>query len=942
LAGHPELIEFVCEETMDRRDFLKTATTAAGAAATEQLLTPLLRADGGRQDSQRSNDKGAIVAPIAAADLRCESAMNPLGIEEASPRLSWILTSTEKGQRQSAYQILVASDEVKLRNEQADIWDSGKVVSDQSTQVVYHGPALSSRRRYFWKVRAWDKNHAAGPYSEPAWWEMALLSPQDWKAEWVGSLAGWPGRALYFRSDVATSKTIERARIYVSGLGYYELRLNGSKVGDHVLDPGVTDYAKRILYSTYDVTNELKNGPNTIGVIVGNGWYGVPRLILQCEINYADGSIDTVYTRQGWSSEHGGWRVTSGPTLENSIYGGETYDARLEKDGWDAPAQASQVRSMPIERTEGWAGIHSVPLPGGVLTAQAVNPIKVVDSLRPKSIGEPKPGVFVFDFGQNMAGWAHIQLSGGKGTRVVLKFGEMVLQDGIIDQTNLFTAAATDVYILKGQGTESWEPRFTYHGFRYVQVEGFPGKPNFDTLTARVVRSSVEPSGSIETSSDLINSIQKMVRWTEASNLHSIPTDCPQRSERMGWMNDLTVRAEEAIYNFNMSRFYPKFLNDINDTQSADGAISDTVPYGWGLRPADPVSTSYLLLGWFAYQHYGDTRVLAEHFDGFSAWTDFLHSKTKDGIVAYGYYGDWSPPKAFAIANSPVAKDTPREFMSTGYLFYDARLLSQMAKALGKMEAEAKYAKMAEEVAASFNSKYWNESAGGYGSNNESMNSFALFLGVVPKDKVQRAVASLVKAVKENGDHLTTGNLCTKYVLESLTKYGYGELAFQVATRESYPSWGNMLANGATTLWERWESLTGPGMNSHNHPMMGSVSAWFHKYLGGINPDPDEPGFKRVVIRPNLLGDLTWVRAEYESPYGVIRSFWSKDNGTLTVKCTVPVNTTARVFIPARDAASITVGERAAAMAEGVKLLGMQEGASVLEVGSGDYEFVVK
>ena len=673
-------------------------------------------------------------------------------------------------------------------------------------------------------------------------------------------------------------------------------------------------------------------------------WYAVYGI--GSPVIYTDGSVDTVFTNQRFSPEQGGvWVVTCGPILDNSLYDGETYDARLEKDGWDLPAGASRIRSKAIKRTEGWAGIHSVPLPGGVLTAQAVNPIKIVDSLRPEAMSEPKPGVFIFDIGQNMAGWAHIQVSGPRGTRVVLKFGERLLKDGTIDQTNLFTAAATDVYILKGKGAESWEPRFTYHGFRYVQLEGFPGKPTLDTLTAKVVRSSVEPCGTIETSNDLINRIQKMVWWTEASNLYSIPTDCPQRSERMGWMNDLTVRAEEAIYNFDMSRFFPKFLNDIHDTQCADGAITDTVPYGWGRRPADPVSTSYLLLGWFAYQHYNDTHVLAEHFDGFKAWTDFLHSKTKDNIVTYGYYGDWSPPKAFAIAgsegSSALSKFTPLDYMSTGFLYYDAWLLSHMAETLGKEEDKARYTEMAKEVAAAINRKYWNESAGGYGSNNEAMNSFALFLGIVPESRVQRVVASLVNAVHKNGDHLSTGNLCTKYVLEALTKHGHGDLALKIATQETYPSWGYMLANGATTLWERWENLTGPGMNSHNHPMMGSVSSWFHKYLGGINPDPDMPGFKRIIIRPYLLGDLRWARAEYKSHYGLIRSFWSRDNGNLTLKFTIPANTTARLYIPARKEASIAVGGKQAVMAEGVKFLGTQEGTSVFEVGSGDYEFAV-
>lgn len=923
---------------MDRRDFLKTATTVAGVAATEGLVNPLLRAESMRHDD------GSKAGGVQVAELRCESTVNPLGIDSRAPRLSWILTSPKKGQRQTAYQILVASDEGKLRNNQADIWDSGKIISEQSTQVAYPGPALDARRRYFWKVRAWDKDGEASPYSEIAWWEMALLSPEDWKAEWIGHLAAWPGRALYFRAELPISKAVECARIYVSGLGYYELRLNGSKVGDHVLDPGVTDYNKRILYSTYDVTGQLKQGPNTIGVIVGNGWYGVPRLILQCEVTYADGSVETVYSHKGGFQRGGRWFVTSGPILENSVYGGETYDARLEKDGWDVPTDAADLRKMRFDRSEGWAPIYNVPSPGGLLTAQTVNPIKIVDSIRPKSVSEPKPGIYVFDIGQNMAGWAQLQVIGEPGTRVVLKFAEMLLKDGTVDQSNLYIATATDVYILKGKGTEWWEPRFTYHGFRYIQLEGFPGKASLDTVTARVVRSSVEPAGTIETSDDLINRIQKMVWWTEASNLYSIPTDCPQRSERLGWMNDLTVRAEEAIYNFNMSRFYPKFLSDIRDSQTDDGAIPDTVPYGMGSRPADPVSTSYLLLAWLSYQHYNDTRVLAQHFDGFRAWTDFLYNKTKNNIVTYGYYGDWSPPKAFAVPASmgsgAESKNTPLEFMSTGYLYYDAKLVSQMAEVLGKRDDQTKYAKIAQQVAASFNSKYWNEAAGGYGSNNEAMDSLALFLGIVPEDRVQRVLASLVKAVHDNGDHLSTGNLCTKYVLEALTNYGRGDLAYKIATQETYPSWGYMLANDATTLWERWEPLTGAGMNSHNHPMMGSVSSWFHKYLGGINPDPERPGFKRIVIRPYLLADLKSVRAEYQSQYGPIRSSWSRENGKLTLKVTVPVNTTARVYVPAVDGTSITVGREQADSAEGVKSLGRQAGAWVFEVGSGDYEFV--
>ncbi len=884
-------------------------------------------------------------AEITVTGSRCESEVNPLGIEVVEPHLSWLLTSSQRGQKQTAYQILVASDEDKLRDDQADIWNSGKVASAQSNQVLFGGPALTSRRRYYWKVRAWDKDGVASPYSDIAFWEMALLSPQDWKAEWIGHTGGWLGRALYFRSDLTIHKAVRRARIYVTGLGYYELRLNGHKVGDHVLDPGFTDYSKRVLYATYDVASQLQPGQHTIGVIVGNGWYGLPKLLLQCEVTYVDGSEETFYTHSASADPpNRPWSVTNGPILANSVYDGETYDARLEKAGWDTPAGDPALGNPPVDSADGWANPQSVPAPGGRLVSQTINPIKIVAALQPKAISEPRPGIFVYDIGQNMAGWVQLDVSGERGARVTLRFAESLSPDGTVDQRNLRTAAATDVYILKGGGAESWEPRFTYHGFRYVQLEGFPGKPALKDLTAKVVRSSVDTSGTIETSNDLINRIQKMVWWTEASNLHSIPTDCPQRDERMGWMNDLTVRSEEAVYNFNLSRFYPKFLHDIRDAQGKDGAITDTAPFRWGSRPADPVSASYLLLGWFLYQHYGDTHTMAEEFDGFKAWTDFLAGKTKDNIVTYGYYGDWSPPKAFAIPGSigsgAVSKDTPREFMSTGYLYYCARLVSKMALALGRKDDQLKYEALANRVANSFNQRYWNNAVGGYGSNNQSMNSFALFLGVVPPNQVQRVVANLVKAVHENQDHLTTGNLCTKYVLKMLTQYGYGDLAFKIATQETYPSWGYMIDNDATTLWERWEPLTGGGMNSHNHPMMGSVSSWFHKYLGGINPDPQAPGFKRIVIRPYALGDLTWVRAEYISPYGLVASSWRKENGTFTLKVTVPVNTTATIYVPARSGSSFTEGGKPAATAEAVKFLGNRKGEMVFEVGSGDYEFV--
>ncbi len=846
---------------------------------------------------------------LTPTGLRCEYAVNPLGIDVVSPRLSWRLESNQRDAAQTAYQVLVASSPEKLKTGTADLWDSGKVISGRSIQVNYKGVKLASRQRCHWKVRVWDKSGQASEYSAPASWEIGLLTPKDWDAEWIGYPAGWNSRALYFRRDVDLKQAVRIARVYVAGLGYYELRLNGAKVGDHVLDPGFTAYSKRVLYATYDVTGHLRSGRNALGVIVGAGWYGTPSLLLQMEVTYQDGSSELFSTNGVRGNSRTGWRVTGSPIVANSIYDGETYDARLEKTGWDEPGGEAKMSSN--SRTERWSTVMPVEPPGGRLVAQSVNPIKVVDSIRPVAMNEPKPGIFVYDTGQNMAGWAQLRVNGTSGTRVTLKFAESLNDDGTLNQQNLRAAAATDVYILKGGGEEVWQPRFTYHGFRYVQVEGFPGKPSIESVTAKVVRSSVDPNGSFESSNALLNRIQRMIWSTEASNLHSVPTDCPQRDERMGWMNDLTVRLEESVYNFDLARFYSKFLNDVSDTQTADGAIADTAPFKWGKRPADPVSASYLLMAHFLHQHYGDTRVMAEHFDGFKAWVEFLASRSRNHIVTYGYYGDWCPPQAFG--NGPRSKETPVELMSTGYLYYCSRLLADMARVLGRPVDEKRYTALAQQVGQAFNRDYWKEATGGYGANNQSANSFALFLGVVPEQRVARVVANLAADVERQGGHLTTGNLCTKYLMEALTTNGHADAAYRIATQETYPSWGYMLSKGATTLWERWEHMTGGAMNSHNHPMMGSVSSWFYKYLAGIQADPRGPGFKRFVIHPYPVEGLKWVRASYTSMYGVIRSSWRKEKGRLVMNVTVPVNATATVFVP---------------------------GQKPQEIGSGDYEFV--
>ena len=866
---------------------------------------------------------------MQVVDLRCEYARDPLGIDVPSPQLSWRLESPERGALQTAYRIIVADSPENLAKDLANVWDSGRIQSTRSTAIKYAGKELVSRKRYYWKARIWGPGKTSSDWSLPAFFEMGLLHPTDWKGDWVGFTPGGDARVLYLKRTFPLEKDVRDARVYISGLGYYVLQINGTKVGDHVLDPATSEYSKRVYYATYDVTTLLKK-ENVLVVTLGPGWYGVPKLRMQLEITFLDGTSSTITSSDVRS-------VTTGPIVRSTIYDGEYYDAREED-----PDIYSKTPINELNKKWGYAQV--VDPPGGKMVSQIVEPVRVVDTLLPQKISEPKPGVYVVDAGQNVAGWASLKVTGKEGTVITLRFAESLYKDGTVDQENLRTAKARDIYVLKGGGqVEQWEPAFTYHGFRYIQIEGFPYPPKPVDIAVKVVRSSVDKSGKFNSSNELLNRIHKMVSWTEANNLHSIPTDCPQRDERMGWLNDLTVRIEQALYNFDLSRFYPKFIKDIEDTQGADGTITCTAPFKYGSRPADPVCTSYLLLAWKTYEFYGNEEIIRQHYSGLKAWVDYLISRTKDGIVDYSYYGDWSPPLAFGEGPyGAVSKNTPGLLMSTGYLYYDCKLISWMAHLLKKDADEARYAKIAERTAKAFNSKYWNEQTGGYGSNNQACNSFALYLGLVDKERVPRVVENLVKDVKAQDYHLTTGNLCTKYVLEVLSDHGYPDVAMKIAAQETYPSWGYMLANGATTLWERWEGNGTGAMNSLDHPMMGSVDSWFYRYCLGILPDVRYPGFEKFTIRPSIVADLNSADGQFTSTKGPIKSSWKKEDGFFYLDVTIPGNSTASVYVPTKDRSGITEGGQPVAQVKDVKFLNMQDDYAVYQIGSGSYRFKSK
>ena len=867
--------------------------------------------------------------------LRCEYAVNPLGIDVRNPRFSWCLSHPERGELQSAYRIVVASGREELDGDRGDLWDSGKVLSEQSVNVPYAGKPLKTAQKCFWKVKTWDKEGREGPWSEVGTFEMALLDGADWGGEWIAG-----GNML--RNEIIIAKPVARARAYISGIGYNELWLNGSKVGDAVLNPGWTDFKKRVLYDSYDVTPMLKEGPNAIGVMLGHGWSDSIEVILQLNVEYADG------TKESFVSD-GSWKVTNGPIVADSIYDGETYDARLEKHGW---AESGYDDSS-------WDDAQVVAGPGGELVAQMLEPIKVTQDVVPVALMNPAPGVYVYDLGQNIAGWARVRVRGPRGTKVVLKFAEMLYDNGMIDQENLRKAKATDTYILKGDGLELYEPRFTYHGFRYVEVTGYPGVPTLDDLRGCVVHSAVEPIGSFACSNLLINHIQRNILWTQRDNLHSVPTDCPQRDERMGWMGDAQGTAEEALFNYDMARFYTKWLNDIADAQNPQtGAVPDTVPKRWGKEMGDPAwATAYVLIPWYMYQYLGDIHILAQHYDGMKRWVDCLTGQAKDHLIEYSHYGDWVPP---------VKTKAPGNVVSTFYYYYDARILAEVADLLGKPSEAQRYSDLADNIRECFIRKFFDPETNKIGNGNQCCHALALFLDLVPKSNKPAVLQNMIKNIMvTHKGHLSTGIIGTKYIMEVLSDNGQADVAYRVATQTSYPSWGYMIARGATTIWELWEYKTGPEMNSHNHPMFGSVGAWFYKALAGINVDPAGPGYRRITIKPHVVGDLRHASAMVRTVRGLVSSSWtkreerkkSKDKGkerieeSLTLHVTIPVNSEAQVYVPKAGLKARTVTEsgtlvwqngKYVAGADGITGAASEKEYVAFTVGSGSYAFELK
>lgn len=814
---------------------------------------------------------------LKIANLKVEYQVNPLGICARNPRFSWNFALSSQ-LVQATYRIRVASTP-SLVDHNADLWDSGICESREMTAVSYQGTPLSSRQQCFVRL---DVTSVKGEQdSHRGTFEMGLLNEADFKGRWVSIPNNFQGSTLYFRKklDIPT-KGLVRARAYIAGLGYHEFYLNGHKVSDRVLNPGLTDYRKTVLYDTYDITDHMEESDNVVGIEVGYGWLGSRKMIAQFYFDYADGKII-----EDHSNCNSGWWVSGSPVRDNSIYGGETYDARLE--ALTSPHWAH--RDFEPAWDNGWMyTIVTQPLEG-TLTSQQIEPIRIGRSypaIRQTDMGN---GIWVYDIGQNIAGWAKITVKGCSGAKVVLKYGEGLTDQGFVNQLNLRSATATDTYLLKGEGIETYQPRFTYHGFQYVQAE-IEGDVKILTLEGQHVHTDVAIAGGFSCSDPDLNRLHQIAVITEQNNVHSIMTDCPQRDERFGWLNDLTTRIYQSIYNFHLERMLPKIVQDIAETKTKDGAISDTAPFYTGGTPADVTSISFLLFAEVAHQYYGDTEIALRFYPDMKDWVDYLLTRQKNYIMDYSYYGDWVAPEHLSsVKSDPI-------YVSSIFLNWHLQVLANLAKLVGKEEDFKTY--QAHQIASkiAINQTYYNDSTHLYSRGTQAENAFALNLGIAPEDDRDLIARNIADDIIKHGYHSTSGNQGYRHVFYCLTEAGYVDLLLKMIKNPEYPGWGYMLACNATTVWERWEKEMANIMHSFDHPMFGSYDAWFYRYLGGIQIG-DGVAADQITIQPVIPTDLDYVRCHFDSIRGTIVSNWEKQDGSIRYDITIPSNSEADICL---------------------------------------------
>lgn len=948
----------------------------------------------------------AIVSELAAGvspvGLRCEYLSNPTGIDEAQPRLSWRVESPERGQKQTAYRLLVASSAETLDAGQGDLWDSGKAPSADTVNIPYAGQPLTSRQTAWWKVQAWDKDGQASAWSEPARWSMGLLEPNHWTAQWISYRDTAPLHtnrstlflppARHYRKEFASAKTVRRATLYASALGICELHLNGQRVGDAWFEPGWADCHKRAYYRTHDVTPMVKRGANCVGAIVAEGWYSgyvgygllvgygpnkagrcfygkTPALLAQLEMEYTDGSREVIGTDTTWQVS------SDGPIREADLIMGEAYDARQDDANWCQPASAPAHARGP-SRAWTWQNAIRAEDNGSAkatfsdncgsrevelgfqrpprLQAYAAPPVRVTQELEAQKLTELEAGVYVFDLGQNFAGNIRLKVKGTAGTKLQLRYGEMLHRDGRLMTENLRKARATDYYTLRGDaGGETWQPRFTYHGFQFVEISGLPEKPGLDAVTGLVLHNDTPLVSEFACSDEAMTRFWKNTQWTQRANFIEMPTDCPQRDERLGWMGDAQIYVRTASYNADVAAFFTKWLDDVEEAQRDFGAYPDYCPYPMGHgAPGQTWGTAWtdagIICPYTLWQVYGDTRVIERHWASMTRFMKWRQQRAPDlrGRKDGNTWGDWLN----------LNENTPLELIDAAYFKLDAHLMSEMARALGRGTEAERYAGLQARIADQFARDYLTAEAA-LNVDTQTAHVLTLAFGLAPEAQRKSIAAGLVDRIAKHDYRMATGFLGTKPLLPVLTASGHHDLAVRLFQSRKFPSWGYEVEQGANTVWERWDSFTkehgfdGAGgnqnaaMNSFSHYAFGAVMEWAFRDLAGI--DTDGPGFQRLRLKPGPPAPgsnpdhapITWVKAEYASAHGTIVSHWKRSADRFEIKLTIPANTAATVFLPARNRAAVREAGREPGAVPGVKFLRMEGDRAVLSVESGSYQF---
>ncbi|MDR1172723.1 MAG: glycoside hydrolase family 78 protein [Bacteroidales bacterium] len=897
-----------------------------------------------------------VSAQVHPVGLTCEYLENPLGIDITAPVLGWKLQSNERGQLQTAYEIMVATSEDGLEQGKNLVWKSGKKTSAQSNNIAYAGQKLQPFTRYYWKVRVYDRDGKPSVWSVASRWETAMLTPADWKAQWIGDGSQSPINeadfyrdepAPMFRKTFTVKKQVVSARLYITGLGYYEAYINGDRVGNSVLDPGWTNFGKQALYSVYDITGMIRRGDNAIGAILGNGFYnplpmrifkplreylyiGRPCLKAQLRVTYTGGSMETITTDNTW-------KTAPSAIMRNNVYLGERYDARMETPGWN----------LPEFKDNHWKQASLAVAPSGELTAQMQPPIRITKTFRPVRMTESRPGVFVFDMGQNFAGVVRIRVQGPRGAKITIRYGEDVYSDGSLNvmtsvagqQKRVWdadreasgqpqTAWQEDSYTLRGEGEETWSPRFTFHGFRYVEVTGWPGRPSVDHIEGLRMNADLLRTGQFECSNPMFNQLNAAIDHTFLSNVFSVQSDCPAR-EKFGYGGDIVGVARTFGWFYDMENFYRKVIRDFAGDQRPLGGMTETAPYNGiadqGLGDGSgPIGwqLAFAFLQKQLYEYYGDTRTIETYYSALRKQVEFLRANAQGHIIDR------------CINDHESLEERIPALFATAHYYHHVILLAEFATLTGRAADAQTYSRLAADIKAAFMAKF--VKSGEVGNHTQAAQAFGLYYNLLPDADRNVAFNVLLREIALREGHIAAGIFGVPLILETLTKNDRNDIAYEMVDKKTFPGWGHMLQSGATTVWETWKYSD--NVYSQNHPMFGSVGEWFYQALLGINPAA--PGFKRVVIKPQPAGDLTWARGSFESIQGTIGSSWKIDDGRFLFDVAVPVNTVAEIWVPSNGASAVTESGKPAKDAKGLKLIRHEKDYAIFEAGSGKYQFV--